>query len=184
MVLAFYRAPLAAVSERLSPYSNAPPGSPPQGIVSRIFQFDDSEWTGFFFDVSLIDALHKMSSDLNAEGVLFIHDDTSSWTALHVVQNGKVAEEYRFGFDDDPDTQSGDSSNVPLGWDLVTRDSHGWQYLFRSTLRQTTEHEMKNDRQFFDQVCRARQLWCPDWKTLEQLPKVPGAECVERTFYW
>jgi hypothetical protein len=177
--LVFVRASISAVCEWLKPYFQPVAGRPPTGIESVIFQFDGSEWTGFLFDVGLLEDIKKLSSYLCADCILLIHDDTSSWTAFNVLHSGNLVEEYEFGFVD-----AEDRSHFPSGWDTVASDANGNQFLFRSSLRRSTETELKNDKAFLHQAFRSHKLWCPDWNTISKLSKLPGVQQLERTIYW
>ena len=142
----------------LDVYGKCPLKKGDYGLV--VHQYTGHAWTIVQNRVrSLAEAFSKACG---APTISWIFEDVSGWQEYVLFEEGKVVEEFLFGYDYSEEV--GDAARHPAGnWQINESDGDN-QYLYASTSKKRTATEVMGGERFLDQLMKEQDASLPPLK--------------------
>ena len=132
-----------------------------------VWQYFGHDWTIFEYHVCQTEFPEQISKILKTDSIYYSYEKTSGWQGYDFFRKGAKAESYNFGIDYYQEMiefaeQTGKESDLESHYDSYIKDERrGYLFSFNSTIRNASDREVKNEKQFVNDFFISQNAWFP-----------------------
>lgn len=136
-----------------------------------VWQYFGHEWTMFEYGVCQSEFPQKTSRILKTDTIYYEYEDTSDWEGYTFFRNGVEIEGYSFGLDyfeemAESAEYRGEEFDLQLQTyynDYIKDEDRDYLFSFKSTIRNASDNEVKNEKQFVNDFFISQNAWLPSY---------------------
>ncbi|MGB3756001.1 MAG: hypothetical protein WBA07_06455 [Rivularia sp. (in: cyanobacteria)] len=135
-----------------------------------VWQYFGHDWTIFEYEVCESEFPQKISRILKTDSIYYEYEDTSDWEGYTFFENGVEIEGYSFGLDyfeemAESAEYRGEEFDLQSYYnDFIKDEDRDYLFSFKSTIRNASDREVKNEKQFVNDFFISQNAWLPSYE--------------------
>lgn len=137
-----------------------------------VWQYFGHDWTMFECGVCESKFPQNISGTLGIDAIYYEYEDTSDWEGYTFFRNGVSIEDYGFGADYFEEIiESGEYEGEEFDLqvqsyykDYIKDEDRDYIFSFKSTIRNASDDEIKNEKKFLNDFFISQNAWLPNYE--------------------
>ncbi|MEL7246088.1 MAG: hypothetical protein AAGM40_27705 [Cyanobacteria bacterium J06573_2] len=154
-----------------------------------VWQYFGHDWTMFEYGVCQPKLPQKISKILKTDSIYYEYEDTSGWEGYSFFRNGVEIEGYSFGLDyfeemAESAEYAEEEFDLQSQYDSYIKDENrDYLFSFRSSIRNASDDEIKNENKFLNRFFISQNAWLPDYNFMPYVDENGKIDLPKSLFY-